>query len=257
MGSALKKLGRIAVAAYAAASAGAAAAIVAYREQEAATNALNQALINQGIYSKDLSKHYQEIASDLQRVSTFGDEAIVSAQAQIQQYIGKEKITKELTQATLNFATAMGMDLSSAANTIGKSIGSSTNMLARYGIEIDAGALKSTKLAQVVEQLNSKFGGQALAAADGLGSLTQMKNALGDVAEEAGKRLAPVITFAAKAISQFAYELQTNQLLLHNFERFAVTLGKSGIILKNVIIGLSETIGQYLVTIMGATLQKT
>ena len=254
-GDALKKLGEIAAAAYASANAAATAAIHAYREQEEATNALNQALINQGIYSKAVSEGYQKIATDLQKVTTYADENIVSAQAHIQQYIGQNKVTKELTTATLDFATAMGMDLQSAASVVGKSIGSNTNMLMRYGIAVDENATKSEKLTQVTQQLERRFGGQAEASAQGLGALITMKNAMGEVMEAAGEKLAPVVVYLAKAITQFSQELIKNQLVLDNFEASAILLGKSGVLLKNVIVGLGETIGQVFGTITEAAIQ--
>lgn len=254
-GDALKKLGEIAAAAYATANAAAAAAIHAYREQEQATNSLNQALINQGIYSKDLSASYQKVATELQKTTTFADEAIIAAQAQIQQYIGQEKITKDLTKATLDFATAMGMDLESASQIIGKSIGSNTNMLMRYGIAVDENATKSEKMAFVTQQLERRFGGQADAAAQGLGSLKMMANAMGEVMEVAGEKLAPVVIYAAKAVTTFANELQTNQIMISNFQDAAILLGKAGVLLKNIIMGLGETIGQVFGTIAGAAIQ--
>lgn len=254
-GDALKKLGEVAVAAYAAANAAAVAALHAYGEQEEATNKLNQALINQGIYTKSLSASYQKIATDLSQVSAFGDEAIISAQAQIQQYVGQTKITKDLTKATLDFASAMGMDLDSAANTIGKSIGTNTNMLGRYGITLDENASKSDKLASVTQQLERRFGGQAEAATQGLGSLKLMKNSMGELLEVAGEKLAPIVTYAAREITKFAIQLQTNEEMIQNFQSAAILLGMAGITLKNVIVGLGEAIGQVFGTITGAVMQ--
>jgi hypothetical protein len=143
--------------------------VQAFREQEEATNKLNQAMANAGVYSEELSKNYQDQASALQKVTLFGDEAILAAQATIQAQIGQTKITSELTRSTLDFAQAMGMDASSAANAIGKTIGTSTNALARYGIELKEGMTSQQKMTAVMTQLNQKFGGQAEAAGRGLG----------------------------------------------------------------------------------------
>jgi hypothetical protein len=195
------------------------------------------------------------MASELQQTTTFADEAIVAAQAQLQQYLGQTKITKELTQATLDFASAMGMDLESAAQIVGKSIGSNNNLLARYGVQVDESAMKSTKLTEVVNGLERRFGGQAVAAAQGLGSLTQMKNAMGDILEVAGERLAPVITFAAKAIASFAVEIQENRDVIASFNAAAQLLGKTGVVVKNVFVGLGEVIGQVFGTLVGAVMQ--
>jgi len=178
--------------------------IDAYKEQEEATRSLTQSMINNGVYSKALMDDYSAQASALQKLTTYGDEQIVMAQSQLQQQIGSTKITKELTQSILDFATAQKMDISSAAEVVGKSIGTSTNALGRYGIEVSATASKSEKMAAVIEGLNSKFGGQAAAAAQGLGALDQLKVTVGDLFESLGERLAPIITLVAKALNSFA-----------------------------------------------------
>jgi len=74
-------------------------------------------------------------------------------------------------------------------------------------IELDAGASKSEKLAAVVQQLNNKFGGQAEAATKGMGSFTQMNNAISDLFEIIGGKLFPIIAPVTKAITDMAYAL--------------------------------------------------
>ncbi|MEK9693733.1 MAG: hypothetical protein VW235_12470, partial [Rhodospirillaceae bacterium] len=77
-----------------------------------------------------------EYASALQAKTSFGDEDIIQVQATLAQYTNEEEKLKDLTAAVLDFATAKGMDLNSASELVGKSIGSSTNALSRYGITI-------------------------------------------------------------------------------------------------------------------------
>lgn len=233
----------IAAAAGAALVAGVAAGTAAFREQEKATNSLNQALVQQGIYTPELSKKYQDMASALQKVTTFGDETIVSSQAQLQAYLGQTEITEDLMKATLDFASAMKVDLKTAADLVGKTVGSSTNALGRYGIEIDGTATKAEKLAAVQEALNNRFGGQAEAAAGGLGAIEQMKNALGDVLEVVGAKFAPFISFAAKQITIFAESLQTNSNFLTGLYDSALFAAKGVSYLKNIVVGVSEVIG--------------
>jgi len=188
--------------------------IQAYGEQEKAVNTLNQALKTQGIFSEQLSKQYQEQASELQSLTTYGDEAIVAAQAQLQAYTKNKQVTKELTKATLDFAQAQGVDLQTAASLVGKSIGTGTNALARYGVAINTSATASEKLEQVVGALNRRFGGQAEAATQGLGSLIQLKNVFGDVFEEIGKRLAPTVVDISKKLTAFFQAVINNGPLI-------------------------------------------
>lgn len=185
--------------------------IAEFRKQEVAVNQLNQAMANQGIYTKQLSQNYQNIATELQKVTVYGDEEIISAQAIIQTYIGHREVSKELTKATLDLAAAKKMDLASAADLVGKSIGTSTNALQRQGIEIDATKSVSEKYALVIDAINGKMNGQAEAAATGTGQFLQLKNILSDLYEDMGKvltqRLAPMVQW----LKSMATAVQENQ----------------------------------------------
>ena len=83
-------------------------------------------------------------ASALQKVTTFGDEAIIGAQALIASFVDDEEQIKAATEATLDLAAAKGMDLNAAADLVSKTLGSSTNALSRYGITVE-GTVGSSK----------------------------------------------------------------------------------------------------------------
>ncbi|MEK6772362.1 MAG: hypothetical protein AABY64_00355 [Bdellovibrionota bacterium] len=220
-----------------------------FKEQEEATNALTQAMINNGIYSQELKKDYLDQASALQKLSTFGDEQIIAAQAAVQQQIGQQRVTKELTLAILDFAAAQKMDLASAAEVVGKSIGTSTNALGRYGIEVSKNAGQTEKMAEVVQGLSQKFGGQAEAAADGLGSLKQLENALSDIGEELGGRLAPVISLVARSFTTMAQDATNSTSaisIIVGSLQFLTTIATSVIFAFN---SLGTTIGGVLGTL--------
>lgn len=171
-----------------------------FKQTEAATNSLTRALVNNGIYSAQLKDQYIEQANALAQVSLYEGDQIIAAQANLQQQIGSIKITKELTQAIIDFASAQKMDVSAAAEVVGKSIGTSTNALGRYGIEVNSAANEQTKMAQVIEGLNNKFGGQAEAATQGLGAMEMLHKAVMDIAETLGGMLAPVITQVSQSL---------------------------------------------------------
>ena len=102
-------------------------------------------------------------ASALQSVTTFGDENIIQAQALIAAFTDDEEAIKRATEATLDLAAAKGMDLFAAADLVAKTLGSSTNALSRYGIEV-VGAVGSTeRLNSLTGNLAETFGGQAAA----------------------------------------------------------------------------------------------
>lgn len=196
-------LKKIALGAFGLISAAIIKGVAEYRETEEATNSLTRSMINNGIYSKQLRDQYVDQANALANVSQYEGDQIIAAQAALQQQIGSIKVTKELTQSILDFATAQKMDVASAAELVGKSIGTSTNALGRYGIEINSNASDTEKMAQAIEGLNNKFGGQALAATDGLGALTMLHKTSMDLLESLGGQLAPVIVQVAQSLRGF------------------------------------------------------
>lgn len=165
-------------------------AVAAFRTQERAVLQLNQTLQNAGVYSYEYSQSIQQLASEIQGYSNFGDEAIIKAQALGQAYIGNTKITKDLTKAVVDFAAATGMDLESAFTLVGKSIGSQTNALGRYGISLQKGMSDSQKMEAITRQLGQRYEGTAAKMAD---TSVQLKNALGDLSEQFGKALDPAV----------------------------------------------------------------
>ena len=145
------------------------------------------------------SKALLNYASALQQSTTFGDEAIIGAQAMIAAFIDDEEQIKLVTKATLDLATAKGMELSAAADLVSKTIGSSTNSLSRYGVEVKGAVGTTQRLESTVKSISDLFGGQAAAQADTLGgAVEQMTNAIGDANEAMGKAFAPIIESIAK-----------------------------------------------------------
>jgi hypothetical protein len=227
-------------------------AVAAYREQEEATNALSQSMINQGIYSTDLAKKYQDQASQLQKLTTFGDEQIISAQAVLQGYVGQREVTQELTQATLNLAAAKKMDLASAAELVGKTIGTTTNALARQGVEMKEGLTTTEKYAAVIAGINGKWEGMAEAQAKGLGSVAQLKNAFSDILETVGEKLSPAISAGAKVMTNWLQQLGSSSRFIDMLDASLTIATKGFIYLKTGILNLGGVIG----TVLGASIES-
>ena len=198
----LGKIGTIGVAAFGILTAAIIKGISEYSQQEQAVNSLTRAMVNNGIYSKELKDSYLAQADALSKVTLFGDEQIIAAQSAFSQQARGVQLTKENTKAILDFAQAQGIDAAQAAELVGKAVGTSTNALARYGIEVTATASKSEKMSQVLEGLNSKFGGQAEAATGGLGALQLLSKSVGELFENLGQKLAPTITIVAQSLNQ-------------------------------------------------------
>ena len=158
---------------------------------EAAIGKTSTALLNQ--------------ASALQQVTTFGDEAIIGVQSLIGAFIKDEEQIKLATKATLDLAAAKGMDLKAAGDLVAKTLGSTTNALSRYGIQVEGNVGSTQRLESLTTNISRVFGGQATAATQTLGgALQQMSNAFGDAAEALGKAFAPKMKELAKILKSAA-----------------------------------------------------
>lgn len=248
----IEKIGQVGLVAFGALSAVVVKSLADYRQQEEATNSLTQAMINNGTYSKALRDEYLGQASALQKLTLFGDESIIAAQASFAQQAGGVKITKEMTMAILDFAQAQKIDAVSAANLVGKSIGTATNALTRYGIEVNTAGTESEKAAQVMEGLNKKFGGQAVAATDGLGALKQLSNAVSDIFEVIGERLAPVINLVSKAFISLATDSKTTGASIDGLISVLQFASRVGTSVAGIFALLGDTIGIALGSAIGA-----
>lgn len=141
----------------------------------------------------------QSMATELQRVTTFSDEAVMSAQGLLLTFtkIGGAEF-QGATKAVLNVAQAMGTDLKSAAIQVGKALNDPVlglTSLTRSGIQFStqqkavikqlvatgdvAGAQRV-----ILKELETQFGGSAEAARNTLGgALKALANAFGDTLE--------------------------------------------------------------------------
>tara|TARA_R100000655_G_scaffold53675_1_gene91639 strand:+ start:736 stop:2511 length:1776 start_codon:yes stop_codon:yes gene_type:complete len=168
----------------------AAASVKAFDTQAKAEAKLSTALKGNKTAFKELTAQ----ARELQKVTIFGDEETIAAQSMLASMGLEEEAIKRLTPLIQDMATAKGMNLSAAADLVAKSVGSSTNALSRYGIQIEGEVGSTERLNSAVEALSGQFKGQAKAAAKaGAGGLKQLQNRFGDLMEQVGAMLLPVL----------------------------------------------------------------
>jgi hypothetical protein len=149
------------------------------------------------------AKQLADMASSLQKTSTFSDETIQSAQSLLLTFT---KISKDVfpqaTQSVLDIATRMGTDAKSAAIQLGKALNdpiTGLQSLRRVGVSFSEGQkemikslAESGKLMEaqkiILKELAVEFGGSAAAARNTLGgAIDGLKNSFGDFLEAIGK----------------------------------------------------------------------
>ena len=224
-----------------------AASVKAFDQQAKAETKLLTALKGR----EDIQQRLIDQAKELQKTTLFGDEETIAAQSMLAMMGLEEEAIRNLIPLIQDFASAKEMDLVTAADLVAKSMGSSTNALSRYGIEITGAVGSSERLNTAVTELTEKFGGQAEELAKiGAGPLITMKNALGDVGEEIGKRLMPVVmkfvNFMTNLIKRFDELTNSQKNNIIKWGLFIATLGPFLIIAGKISLGLSALIKGFL-----------
>lgn len=247
VGETFQELKGKAAVAFAAITAAIGYSINAYAESERAVYSLNSALKAQGLDVDRLSMHYQRLASAIQEKTTVDGDSLVAAIAVGQSLAGQVALTDDLVRATVDFAQATGTDLETAFRKVGQSIGTESNALARYGVELDKSYSATTKMAVVTEVLTSKFDGMAAAQANGLGSLKQLNNAFGDLVEAIGEQFAPYVEKAARFLTSFIQKLQDEE-----YARWTAIILGAGAAISALVVAVGTAIS--LLPILGSIL---
>ncbi len=143
----------------------------------------------------DSAAEMARFASSMQSVTNFGDEQMLPLMAKLAQTykLNKDEI-QSLVPVLLDFAEAnkaTGMTIESAFDLMGRALNGHTEMLGRYGLELDATRIKTEGVSYLVEKLTENYGGTAEALAD---LRLQNANTWGDIKESIGDMLTVIIT---------------------------------------------------------------
>lgn len=216
-----------------------------YAKSEEAVRALNTSLAGQGIYTEELSRKYQELATEIQKKTKFSDDDVIAGLATVQAQLGQIEVTDELTQAVADYAAANKIDLKAAFEAVSSTLGGTRNAFKSVGVEVDVNASKQEKLAQITEGLTQKYKGFAEGQAAGLGVLSQLKNSIGDLAENLGKQFAPYVERAARALKSLVDTINKNES--------AFKIGAAVIAIGAAFTGLTAAVTGAIVAINSAT----
>lgn len=164
------------------------------------------------------------MASALQEVTTYGDEAILGAQSVLATFKEvKGDVFRDATQAILDLSTVMNQDLKSSAVQLGKALNDpiqGVSALQEVGVSftesqkeqiealVESGRVMEAQRL-ILAELESEFGGVAKAAASTFGgALKQVSNAWGDLKEAIGAYLtqSPAAVGALKGLTEVLSE---------------------------------------------------
>ena len=134
-------------------------------------------------------------AQAIQRSTKFGDEAIIGQQAYVKSLGVSTKQTKEIIEASVDLAAAMGISLESAVMNTTKTL---SGMQGELGEKLPAAFKELTaeqlKAGEGIVFIREQFRGTAEEETETLsGAIAQATNAFGDLQERIGEQLAPTI----------------------------------------------------------------
>lgn len=169
--------------------------------QEEAVTSLAQALASTGKTGEEALRRITAEASRLQRITKAGDESLVQASATLATLapsLDPESLERSQTALVAISDTFTKGDIESAAQLLGKTLGSSTNALSRYGIQVDTAASARAKLDAILANptVLAAFDVAQARAKTLAGSEAQLANAIGDVREQMGFILADTLGLA-------------------------------------------------------------
>ncbi len=132
----------------------------------------------------------KKLASELQNVSKFADEAILQGAKMLGTFpaITAEEFPKAM-QTMVDFAAFSGTSIEHAALNIGRASMGMVGALQRQGITIGEVAKKSQNFSMILEEINKQVSGQAAVMAGTWGGQqwAQLSNALNDILESIGR----------------------------------------------------------------------
>jgi hypothetical protein len=177
-------------------------------EAERIDRALNATLEITGRIVPGLAEDLAAYAAELQKKTIYDDEAIKKTETLLAQMTNlDEEGIKKATRSTLGLASALGIDLDSAAMMVTKAMEGNFQTLQRYGIKVDETLPLEERRIKLMEMLEKMFQRATAETDTASGSLAQMKNNISDAKEKIGNAFLPALSAGAKAVGDLVSKL--------------------------------------------------
>lgn len=159
---------------------------------------------------EDVQRRLMASAAELQSRSTLGDEVIIDQQAYLAALGLTEAQINALIEAAVQLSYATGMELEGAVKNLAKTYSGLTGELGESIPALKDFTAEELKAGAAIEYIGNNYKGFAEAAAStGAGPMVQLKNQLGDLAEQIGIILLPVLQELTEWLSEVVSWLQT------------------------------------------------
>ena len=189
---------------------------------------------------EDMQKRLMAQASEIQSRSLFGDEAIIEQQAFLAALGLSEQQISDTIEAAVQLSAALGMDLTSATKNLAKTFSGMTGELGESIPALKNLTTEELKAGEAIKFVNENYKGFAeTAAGTGAGALVQLKNKLGDLAEQIGKILLPVLDDLVALITKLADWLGQ---LPEGTQKAIVGIGAFAAVIGPTVVGVSSLV---------------
>lgn len=235
--------------------------IAEYNSQIAADNRLYQIMRNTTGATQMQIKAMKNLASQLQLNTVVGDDATEQGTATLAAYKLQYASLRKLAPAMQDMAVGTyginvgQQQMEATAKLLGKAMSGQVGALRRQGLmmtksqeQILKTGSESQRLAVVLDLVKSRYGGMATRMAQTPeGRVIQLKNAWGDIKEEIGAELTPVVSTLLRYLSKHLPQIRATILrVIAVIKNIAVALKPVAIALKGVGI-LVYDIGKWIV----------
>ena len=179
-----------------------------YNKQTSAEVALAQAAKNNPYLLSTSVTKLKNYASELQSISTYGDEELLPFMAQLASAGRTEQEIMDIMSASIDVAASGSMSLDSAVKNLNKTFSGLSGELGEVNPQVKALSAEELKNGKAVEVLKSQYKGMAQEVAKATGTSQQLQNAIGDLKEELGapfeKAMSPIRAFFTELIGGWA-----------------------------------------------------
>lgn len=200
--------------------------IEAFGQQEMAVQKLAAAIRSQGGSVSEVLPIMSAFASEMQRITTYGDEQVLAMQAMATSMGVNSDQMQGVIKSAIGLASALNMDVMTAIKAASAAVQGKTTMLQEYIPALAKCKTEEEKLATVQKLSASGFAQAKAEAETTAGKLKQAANAWGDLAEVAGGTFAPVAVDVANALKfvceWFSKNQEFTQLLIGSLSSLAV-----------------------------------
>lgn len=165
----------------------------AYRVQIGAETQLQTASQNNPYLDGKSVKNLKAYASQLQSISTFGDEELLPFMAQLAASGRTEQEIMDIMAASINVAASGTMSLESAVRNLNKTYGGLSGELGESIPQIKNLTTEQLKNGEAVKVIAGQYKGMAESVAQSTGSTQRLVNTWGDFKEALGRNFAPAV----------------------------------------------------------------